>query len=257
MIRLLVGKKNRNPLHWIILNSKQFESPKVILYPKYESHPHSSLGYQLLKQRYQNIEYHQCRSTAGKQSNISEIQVQGVTYKLKSSEYPFSMVQAVLYHVQKHNGMVCEYCKAKLNHYKEISLDHYVPRVAGGGDEAENIRISCVPCNSMKGAINPLTDLELFLDFHEFIKTDNRKNRVSFLNYLLNEKNYPPEKYNLLLDRLSLPVSQRVNLVYMMGFYGQDFKDRRSFDYEKIKNNLNSSEMDAQLDQIGKYFYNS
>ena len=36
------------------------------------------------------------------------------------------------------------------------SVDHYFPRSKGGGDEMGNLRLSCVSCNTAKGAKIPI-----------------------------------------------------------------------------------------------------
>ena len=36
-------------------------------------------------------------------------------------------------------------------HYKEATVDHIIPKAAGGGDELDNLQVLCGPCNSLKG----------------------------------------------------------------------------------------------------------
>lgn len=58
----------------------------------------------------------------------------------------------------------CHYCKnrtvmmprdynTRANHAEELfaTLDHVVPRAAGGTDHPANWRLACAPCNMMKG----------------------------------------------------------------------------------------------------------
>jgi hypothetical protein len=45
------------------------------------------------------------------------------------------------------DNRVCQYCGAEdANH-----VDHVVPKVAGGGDELDNLLTSCKKCNLLKG----------------------------------------------------------------------------------------------------------
>lgn len=54
-------------------------------------------------------------------------------------------------------GSACFYCKRELE-YADITLDHYIPRAAGGPDKIENLRPSCFSCNNAKADRVPLPD---------------------------------------------------------------------------------------------------
>jgi hypothetical protein len=56
--------------------------------------------------------------------------------------------------VRSRDGTVCAYCGAS---DRPIHLDHRIPRSRGGLDTYENLVVSCVTCNTSKGA---LTDEE-------------------------------------------------------------------------------------------------
>ena len=45
------------------------------------------------------------------------------------------------------DGRVCQYCGAE----DANQVDHVVPKVAGGGDELDNLLTSCRDCNLRKG----------------------------------------------------------------------------------------------------------
>lgn len=49
-------------------------------------------------------------------------------------------------------GGVCQYCGWKLG--KTYTLDHIIPRKNGGGNNDENLRLSCYVCNTFKSAFN-------------------------------------------------------------------------------------------------------
>ena len=50
----------------------------------------------------------------------------------------------------------CWYCGCELaeswEHGIAATIDHFVPRVRGGGDDAENLKLSCERCNRRKSA---------------------------------------------------------------------------------------------------------
>jgi len=49
------------------------------------------------------------------------------------------------------DGNVCLYCKKELK-YNEITLDHIVPKSLGGR-EINNLAVSCLDCNRLKGSL--------------------------------------------------------------------------------------------------------
>ena len=48
----------------------------------------------------------------------------------------------------------CRYCDRMLRR-SEATVDHYLARAHGGGDEGENLRLSCLPCNHAKADMLP------------------------------------------------------------------------------------------------------
>jgi 5-methylcytosine-specific restriction endonuclease McrA len=58
------------------------------------------------------------------------------------------------------------------------TIDHVVPRSAGGQDDASNYVLACAPCNLKKGAELPtLEDIVLFVDLHS-VRASHRPNGV-------------------------------------------------------------------------------
>lgn len=53
----------------------------------------------------------------------------------------------LLKRVVARDGAACRACGAT----KRLSLDHIVPRIAGGTDAMENLQVLCIPCNAEKG----------------------------------------------------------------------------------------------------------
>lgn len=58
----------------------------------------------------------------------------------------------------KYKG-VCPLC-GKKKPYREMTREHIVPKSKGGGNNLENISISCQPCNNKRGSITPLRDFK-------------------------------------------------------------------------------------------------
>lgn len=56
--------------------------------------------------------------------------------------------------VWEHSGAECAYCGRPLTR-REATVDHWVPRFHGGGDERANLRCACEPCNAAKGNLWP------------------------------------------------------------------------------------------------------
>ena len=56
-----------------------------------------------------------------------------------------------IYH-RDHNR--CQYCGMRFN-LKELTIDHIVPRVQGGGNTWDNLVCACVHCNTRKGGRTP------------------------------------------------------------------------------------------------------
>lgn len=48
----------------------------------------------------------------------------------------------------------CAYCNAPVR-LRDGTVDHYTPQALGGGDELENLRWACLPCNGAKGPMHP------------------------------------------------------------------------------------------------------
>ncbi|MCA9291700.1 MAG: HNH endonuclease [Phycisphaerales bacterium] len=52
------------------------------------------------------------------------------------------------------DGNRCQYC-GKTFSTRELTIDHIVPRVAGGDNSWTNLVCACVPCNARKGGRTP------------------------------------------------------------------------------------------------------
>lgn len=63
--------------------------------------------------------------------------------------------------VWKRDNYICRYCGIDMNGhmidgkqrlpFSQITVDHIIPRCAGGSDEEENLVTSCFKCNNKKG----------------------------------------------------------------------------------------------------------
>lgn len=61
----------------------------------------------------------------------------------------------------KRFGKKCWYCSTPFTNYKEVEIDHIVPRSKGGTDDIENLAVACRMCNQAKYYF----DLDEFLDW--------------------------------------------------------------------------------------------
>ena len=50
------------------------------------------------------------------------------------------------------SGMECAYCGSAVG----LQWEHIIPRSRGGPDTIDNLVLSCVQCNTQKGALNPI-----------------------------------------------------------------------------------------------------
>jgi 5-methylcytosine-specific restriction endonuclease McrA len=48
------------------------------------------------------------------------------------------------------DGLICQYCNTRFK-FEDLTIDHVIPRVMGGGTTWENCVASCKSCNSYKG----------------------------------------------------------------------------------------------------------
>lgn len=77
--------------------------------------------------------------------------------KSPRSPKPYAIHRRELYDLQ---GGVCHYCKLRVAHHCDWSIDHRLPYARGGTNVAQNRIGCCKPCNNRKG---PLTEEEFFV----------------------------------------------------------------------------------------------
>jgi hypothetical protein len=65
---------------------------------------------------------------------------------LKSNSEKLSTAQRT--RVMERDAYRCRYCGG----HEQLSIDHIVPRSAGGSSDDDNLQVLCVPCNARKGA---------------------------------------------------------------------------------------------------------
>lgn len=59
--------------------------------------------------------------------------------------------------LHKKYGACCFYCPKPLS-VEETTVDHYIPRAAGGSNHIDNLRPACFPCNNWKADRVPNPD---------------------------------------------------------------------------------------------------
>lgn len=58
---------------------------------------------------------------------------------------------------KRDGGMKCFLCNVALT-MDTVTIEHWIPRAAGGTNEDRNLRLACQPCNNGKSDIVPLKD---------------------------------------------------------------------------------------------------
>lgn len=48
------------------------------------------------------------------------------------------------------DNFTCQYCMADLRGRDDITLDHVVPQIRGGNNQATNLVVACMECNARK-----------------------------------------------------------------------------------------------------------
>lgn len=68
---------------------------------------------------------------------------------------PKSRTEMLRYLAKRDAGWICTYCLRDLapryGGGVAPTIDHFIPRVMGGTDDADNLVLSCSPCNLRKG----------------------------------------------------------------------------------------------------------
>lgn len=104
------------------------------------------------------------------------------------------------------DNFTCQYCNKHLE-YKELTVDHVVPRVRGGLTRWENIVAACYVCNTIKGHkqhMKPRTK-PIRPDYHQLVNNAKRIQLIvpdhSWLAYLNWDPDLitiqPPNKKNI------------------------------------------------------------
>ena len=66
-------------------------------------------------------------------------------------------------------NFTCNYCQRELPS-EEVTIDHYKPQMFRGKNYFSNLKLCCVQCNTMKGAIHPARMPQVFSLFLEKVK---------------------------------------------------------------------------------------
>jgi 5-methylcytosine-specific restriction endonuclease McrA len=68
--------------------------------------------------------------------------------------FPKEQVKLNRRNIYARDGNRCQYCGRHFS-TRELTIDHVVPRVQGGGNSWENLVCACVKCNARKGGRTP------------------------------------------------------------------------------------------------------
>lgn len=66
--------------------------------------------------------------------------------------------QEVINHLKKRDGFLCFICKKPFDYNERPTIDHWIPRAAGGPDDFDNYRLAHLECNTKKGDLVPNED---------------------------------------------------------------------------------------------------
>ena len=78
---------------------------------------------------------------------------------------------------------VCQYCGKRFS-ASELTLDHIVPRVQGGGNSWSNLVCACLRCNTRKGGRTPnQAHMRLIRTPFKPAKCESQRVRVGFAQY--------------------------------------------------------------------------
>ena len=77
----------------------------------------------------------------------------------------------------------CQYCGKRFS-ANELTLDHIVPRVQGGGNSWSNLVCACLRCNTRKGGRTPKqARMQLIRSPYKPSKCESQRVRVGFAQY--------------------------------------------------------------------------
>ena len=95
------------------------------------------------------------------------------------------MAHPRLQQVRQHYGFCCGYCGiSETDAGGDLTVDHFHPISAGGGDEIDNLVYACVRCNQYKGillpeAIDPVQERRLLHPLRDTTIAHMREEEVS------------------------------------------------------------------------------
>jgi len=85
-----------------------------------------------------------------------------------------------LYARDKNN---CQYCGKRFS-ASDLTLDHVIPRVQGGGNSWKNLVCACIRCNTRKGGRTPRqANMHLITTPHKPTKCESQRLRVGSAQY--------------------------------------------------------------------------
>lgn len=76
-------------------------------------------------------------------------------------------------YVYERDNKICSFCGKELL-FKQVSLDHYLPKSKGGPDETFNFVLSCRKCNKMKKNHVPKNYKEVMIDLFKRAVEDGK-----------------------------------------------------------------------------------
>lgn len=87
----------------------------------------------------------------------------------------------------------CAYCGREIA-YKDMQVDHVIPRYNGGKDDVENLLPSCRMCNFRKGTLS-IEHFRKEIEYQAEVVCKTFQGRISFAYGLIERKNKPIKFY--------------------------------------------------------------
>ena len=106
------------------------------------------------------------------------------------ADYDYSDVDWAVYVRDRCKCVYCGFDGSRFENWRQLSLDHIIPKANKGEDTLENLAVACRRCNDNKGDSDPrggagklnlsLTREKLIAKAKEFTERKNEKERPAF-----------------------------------------------------------------------------
>ena len=170
-------------------------SEKILVVDSGNSHRHSHISGMLLKAYYSKLEKNPDLGLNDREFNLF----------IKNQ-------------INEDNKFTCAYCSKQLDR-KQITIDHYKPRVFKGKNQYFNLRMSCESCNVAKGGIHPM---RMPISFNCFLEKVKEQENIRSIDILVEVKTTSSQ----LMDEIEKSMLDR--LIAMEHRWRTEYEKRKS-----------------------------